>query len=126
MLRVSTVFFKTGQSTFESSFRSTLDKVMAIVRQHPQVDLVIEAHTDNVGTEENNLVLSQDRAQGILDYFVANGVPSERLTPIGFGENRPLADNATADGRGLNRRVEFRLTVRTDAPTDIEQDTAHP
>lgn len=126
VLRISTVLFKTGQRTFDVAFGPTLDQVMAIVRQHPQVDLVIEAHTDDVGTEESNLALSQGRAQSILDYFVAHGVPSARLKPIGFGENRPLADNTTANGRSLNRRVEFRLTVRTDIPPDPDLDIAHP
>lgn len=126
VLRVTTVLFKTGQRTFDASFNTTLDQVMAILRQHPQVDLVIEAHTDDVGDAGNNLLLSQERAQSILDYFVAHGAAPERLRPIGFGEDRPLADNATAEGRARNRRVEFRLSVRYDDPAPAEQDTAHP
>ncbi len=113
VLRFSTVRFNTGESDFESSFNASLDRVLALLRKYPEVDLVIEAHTDDVGTAQSNMVLSQSRAQGMVDYFKQRQIAPERLSPVGYGEDRPVADNATAAGRANNRRVEFHLSVRS-------------
>lgn len=120
VLRFSTVRFKTGESDFESTFNASLDRVLALLRKYPEVDLVIEAHTDGVGTAQNNMALSQARAQGMVDYFKQRQIAPERLSPVGYGEDRPVADNETAAGRAKNRRVEFHLSVRSNS------ETAHP
>jgi outer membrane protein OmpA-like peptidoglycan-associated protein/Tol biopolymer transport system component len=111
VLRFSTVRFKTGESTFDPAFNTTLDTIIAVVLKYPSVDLVIEAHTDDQGSAESNLGLSQARAQSIVDYFLAKGIDAGRLSPVGMGEGRPIATNTTIVGRAQNRRVEFRLSV---------------
>lgn len=116
-LKFSTIRFRTGESGFDPSFNTTLDRVLAILQKYEEVDLVIEAHTDAVGDDGANMVLSQARAQAITDYFSARHIATARLMPIGYGEERPVADNTTEDGRSKNRRVEFHLSVR-DAATD--------
>lgn len=68
--------------------------------------LVLEGHTDSFGSESYNQQLSEQRAAAVRDWLVANGVPAERIRSVGFGEDRPAADNATATGRAFNRRVE--------------------
>lgn len=120
VLRFSTVRFKTGESNFENTFNASLDRVLALLMKYPEVDLVIEAHTDDVGTAQSNMVLSQARAQALVDHFKKHRIAPERLSPVGYGEDRPVADNSTAAGRADNRRVEFHLSIRS--ATEI----AHP
>jgi outer membrane protein OmpA-like peptidoglycan-associated protein len=71
--------------------------------------VVIEGHTDNVGSDTLNLNLSQRRAQSVLNYLVSKNIDASRLRAKGFGESKPIATNATPLGRAKNRRVDFRL-----------------
>ncbi len=116
-LKFSTIRFRTGASSFDTSFNATLDRVLAILQKYPQVDLVIEAHTDAVGDANTNMTLSQARAQAITDYFTRHGIATARLVPIGYGKDKPVAENSSEAGRAKNRRVEFHLSVR-DTLTD--------
>ncbi|MGV9011834.1 MAG: PKD domain-containing protein [Flavobacteriales bacterium] len=117
IVRVSSVRFKSGENRYDQRFNIILDKVIAVLVKHPEVELVIEAHTDDVGSEQSNMSLSQERAKGMVSYFVENGIAPSRLRPIGFGEDRPVADNASEEGRASNRRVEFRLSIPDDKST---------
>ena len=75
------------------------------------MNLEISGHTDNIGTSEYNLKLSQRRASAIVDYLVGKGVDARRLKAVGYGRQQPLASNDDeSEGRELNRRVEFRVT----------------
>jgi outer membrane protein OmpA-like peptidoglycan-associated protein len=114
VVRASTVLFETGKATFSPDFQVPLDKMVKLLADHPQMNVVIEAHTDANGTEADNLKLSQQRAQSIMDYLISKGTTAERLVPVGHGENHPIADNKSAAGRAKNRRVEFRLVIRED------------
>jgi outer membrane protein OmpA-like peptidoglycan-associated protein len=70
-------------------------------------DIVVEGHTDSKGTPSSNQVLSENRARAVMDYLIARGVAASSITSVGIGQARPLADNATAEGRANNRRVEI-------------------
>ena len=70
-------------------------------------DIVVEGHTDSKGTPSSNQVLSENRARAVMDYLIARGVAAGSITSVGIGQARPLADNATAEGRANNRRVEI-------------------
>jgi OOP family OmpA-OmpF porin len=77
------------------------------MKDYPDLKVVIEGHTDSVGTSAYNKKLSQERAGAVKNYMVEkNGIDSSRITTEGFGKERPIADNATAEGRAQNRRVE--------------------
>jgi OOP family OmpA-OmpF porin len=69
--------------------------------------LSIEGHTDNVGTPQNNKVLSENRAKAVMNAVASSGVDASRLTSVGWGQERPVADNRTEEGRAKNRRVEI-------------------
>lgn len=71
------------------------------------ITVEIGGHTDNIDTDEHNLTLSQQRAEAVRKYLVAHGVPTNTLIAVGYGASRPIADNATEDGRQNNRRIEF-------------------
>lgn len=102
-----TATFQVGSATLSDEATGLLDEAIEILQANPTTILTVEGHTDDVGSEENNLALSESRAQAVVDYLVAGGVAAERLTAAGFGESRPIADNNTADGRSQNRRIEF-------------------
>lgn len=84
-----------------------LDEVLIALRQFPEVPIEIAGHADASGTPEANLELSQRRAEAVLEYLVGQGEVRERFVVIGYGEERPIADNDTVEGRARNRRIEF-------------------
>ena len=77
--------------------------------KYPDVRLEIQAHTDSQGTIENNQNLSNIRAQSVMDYLISQGVDESRMVAKGYGELRPRVSNRTQEGRGMNRRVEFKI-----------------
>jgi outer membrane protein OmpA-like peptidoglycan-associated protein len=89
---------------------ATLQQLLDLLRARPTLGLVVEGHTDSQNTEEFNQTLSQNRAKAIVDWLAKNGIAASRLRPVGYGESRPVADNRTAEGRALNRRVEVEAT----------------
>jgi len=103
------IFFKTGSHELLPASFPALDTVVNILKNYPAAKIQIEGHTDNVGAAKSNQELSENRAREIVDYLMRHGVDGERLNPIGFGEERPIADNKTSQGRQMNRRVELRL-----------------
>ena len=86
-----------------------LDRIAGILGRHPDLRIQVQGHTDVLGEEPYNLYLSQQRADAVRDYLVANGVPGDQVTSVGFGSSMPQADNATREGRRANRRIEFHV-----------------
>jgi len=79
------------------------------LNENPDTKVEIQGHTDNIGSEQYNMKLSEERAQTVRDYLVAKGIDPSRLTVKGYGESMPVADNSTPEGRLLNRRIEFKV-----------------
>ncbi len=104
--------FKSGSLKISASDKPTLDQVIEILKQYPQYKVRVEGHTDSVGRAESNLKLSEKRAKSVFDYLVKNGIASERLKCLGFGETKPISSNKTAGGRAKNRRVEFVILTQ--------------
>jgi outer membrane protein OmpA-like peptidoglycan-associated protein len=77
--------------------------------ENSQVKIEISGHTDKTGTESLNLILSEARAKTIVEYLVECGIDSSRINFKGYGSSQPIADNASAEGRAKNRRVEFKI-----------------
>jgi outer membrane protein OmpA-like peptidoglycan-associated protein len=90
-----------------------MDQVVTILNRYPAIRLEIAAHTDNMGSFEYNMTLSQKRTQSMIDYLVSQGIESSRLVGKGYGESRPIASNSTEEGRMMNRRVEFIILDET-------------
>lgn len=85
-----------------------LDKMLEQMKKYPMSRWRIEGHTDNVGSEEGNIKMSQMRAESVLNYFVSRGIPQVRFEVVGMGSKSPIADNKTEEGRAKNRRVEIK------------------
>lgn len=111
-LRTSAIHFAYKSAALQPDSDPVLQQVIDLMRQHPEVQLVIEAHTDNIGGRTYNMMLSQERAASVVQYLVEHGVDPLRLVPVGHGKNHPIASNKTETGRSQNRRVEFRMTVK--------------
>lgn len=107
IVNMSDVLFDTGQYTLKPGAREKLAKVSGIILAHPGLTIEIEGHTDSVGGDEYNMKLSENRADAVRSYLVEQGVSRESVTAKGFGKTSPVADNATAAGRQMNRRVEL-------------------
>lgn len=108
------VYFATGKDVILPKSYPVLDEVANVLLRNPDIKLLqIEGHTDSQGSDSYNLRLSQRRADAVKRYLMENhGLRDERLTAVGYGEEKPIAPNDTADGRGRNRRVEFVILER--------------
>jgi outer membrane protein OmpA-like peptidoglycan-associated protein len=104
---MSDVLFKSGSFELLPGARERLAKVSGIVLAYQGLHLAVEGHTDSVGTDEYNRHLSEQRAQAVSDYLVAQGIASGAITASGFGKSEPVASNDTPEGRQQNRRVEL-------------------
>jgi OOP family OmpA-OmpF porin len=107
-----TVFFDFNKSTIKPVSFALLNEVAQAMADNPKIKVEIGGHTDSIGDDNFNLKLSQSRAESVRLYLVKRGIDAMRMVPKGYGENVPIADNRTAEGRAQNRRVEFLITER--------------
>ncbi|MEM7105116.1 MAG: OmpA family protein [Bacteroidota bacterium] len=103
--------FQPGSAQLAFNSDKVLAEIAEIVKRYPYYQLKIEGHTDNVGNDEANLRLSENRAKVCLDFLGRNGIPRDKMTATGYGETKPKASNSTREGRSENRRVEFLLML---------------
>ena len=103
------VFFDTDKSDLKPESQVELDKLFILLQQNKQMRIEIGGHTDNVGSEEHNLVLSENRAKAVYKYLITKGIREDRLRFTGYGYSKPIAPNDTEEGRTMNRRTEFTI-----------------
>ena len=115
VLTIGDLLFDTGKSTLSPQANASISKLAQFLLNHPARNLSIEGHTDSVGSEAYNDVLSRKRAEAVKNALVAQGVGAERIVTKGLGKRFPIASNETAQGRQLNRRVE--VVVLNEAAT---------
>ncbi|MBW3564792.1 MAG: OmpA family protein [Acidobacteria bacterium] len=106
------LYFDTGRATLKQGVRANLQKIAELVEEVPEAVIVVEGHTDSVGSEASNQNLSERRAVAVKDFLVREGVSPLAITTVGRGENQPIASNDTASGRAQNRRVELVISMR--------------
>ena len=107
IVNMSDVLFDTGKYTLKPGAREKLSKVAGILLAYPGLNIEVDGHTDNVGSDEFNQNLSNQRAESVRAYLVAQGVMTNSITAKGFGKTQPVGTNDTAAGRQINRRVEL-------------------
>jgi outer membrane protein OmpA-like peptidoglycan-associated protein len=103
------ITFATGSDAIVTGFYPVLENVAKVLNRYDKTKLSIEGHTDSVGDVNSNRELSMQRANSVAIYLQATNVEANRLQTLGMGESQPIADNATAQGRQANRRVELRI-----------------
>jgi outer membrane protein OmpA-like peptidoglycan-associated protein len=103
------IYFRTGSAELDSASEPLLDTGADIAKRCPSVGFDVEGHTDSVGGNRSNQVLSEKRAQAVVDYLARKGVSASRIHAAGYGETRPVASNASEAGRAKNRRIEFKV-----------------
>ena len=105
----SNITFATDQDAVSTQFYPTLNSVALVVQKYNRTLIDVYGHTDSTGSDAHNLDLSQRRALSVASYLNAQGVDNRRFSIVGYGKTRPIASNATPEGRALNRRVEIQL-----------------
>jgi len=108
-IRLTNLFFETGSALLKDDSQYELDNIANILGQYTGVNIEISGHTDSTGDPQSNQILSGERANNVVKYLIEKGVSSNRLTGIGYGQNRPADSNETAEGRQNNRRIEMRI-----------------
>ncbi len=119
------VYFATGKYNITANSQLAIDKLVKIFSEYPETNILVEGHTDNVGTEASNLTLSERRANAVGSSLRGAGLAANRLTVKWYGETQPKVDNATMEGKAANRRVEFSITanekMKADAKIEAEK-----
>lgn len=103
--------FELGKDIILAGSFASLDELAGVLNKKSTWKLQISGHTDNVGDDDSNLILSKKRAEAVKDYLISKGITTERFVIEYFGETKPIADNATPEGRAKNRRVEMKLVI---------------
>lgn len=107
ILSMSDILFDVNKASLKADLKTSLAKVSGILSVYQDLNVSVEGHTDNTGSEDHNLKLSEQRAQNVLDFLVVQGIDAARLTSKGFGMSVPIADNESKEGRQKNRRVDL-------------------
>jgi outer membrane protein OmpA-like peptidoglycan-associated protein len=105
------VYFKTGEYSISSNSQLALKKLQKIFSEYPDTNILIEGHTDNVGSMSSNLLLSQRRANAAENYLQSEGVSSSRIITKWYGESQPRVENDSYENKATNRRVQFVITA---------------
>lgn len=109
VVRLNNVFFDFDKWDLRPESFVELDRVVKLLKENPTIEIELSAHTDSYGTDDYNFKLSDNRAKSCVEYIISQGIDSSRVTSHGYGETMPVATNETAEGRQLNRRVEFKI-----------------
>jgi len=113
VIRLRSMQFPVGKEVIMSGNYALLSKIQRAIRTFGQPDVIIEGHTDSTGSDDLNEYLSQQRAEAVREYLVANGtITYERISAIGYGSKQPLTSNKTAEGRAINRRIDVLIMPR--------------
>ena len=110
VLTLGDVVFDAGKASLQPSATTAIDRLVQLLGVYPERSVRIEGHTDSLGDDAANQLLSERRAAAVRDALVARGIAAARVEAVGYGETRPIADNRTEGGRKKNRRIEIVLS----------------
>jgi outer membrane protein OmpA-like peptidoglycan-associated protein len=110
-LTLKNIFFDTNKATLLPSSITELEILLALLNENPKMKIEIQGHTDYLGNDVQNMALSESRAKSVYNYLIEHDIEPSRLTYKGYGKNKPIANNATPEGRQKNRRTSFVITA---------------
>ena len=108
-VKLNNVFFVRGQPTLLNTSYPELNTLAKTMLENPTIEIELEGHTDNQGNADANKTLSEERVEAVKKYLVEKGIDAQRISGIGYGGSKPIADNSVEATRKLNRRVEFKI-----------------
>lgn len=111
-IRLNNIFFDTGLAILREESENELENLKKLLLDNSKMTIEVSGHTDNVGNDANNMKLSSDRAQAVVQWLLDKGINTSRLTSKGYGETKPVGSNTTEEGKQLNRRVEFTIITQ--------------
>jgi outer membrane protein OmpA-like peptidoglycan-associated protein len=117
------VYFDTNKSVVKGTSATTLDRLVGILKEYPDSNILVEGHTDSAGADDYNMTLSKQRAESVTSYLSTHGIASSRLTTKWYGETQPKSDNSTAAGKAKNRRVEMVIVASDELKQEAIQKT---
>lgn len=109
VVTLNNLFFKRGKAELEGSSFPELDRLINLMKENPDMEIEVYGHTNNIGPHDQLVELSQNRANTVKDYLASKGIGEKRIKTIGYGPDKPIADNSTEAGRKKNQRVEFKI-----------------
>lgn len=107
---IDNILFATNSYTLNSDSKFILDQFIKFLKENPTVNVTIEGHTDDLGDDGENLILSENRAKASMNYLISKGIDKDRLTSKGYGETKPKVKNSSSENRAKNRRTDFMIT----------------
>jgi outer membrane protein OmpA-like peptidoglycan-associated protein len=119
------VLFDYNKSDVNAGAKVNMDKLVTVLNNNPDTNIEIQGHTDNTGSDSNNMTLSKRRASAVSNYLTAQGVPSRRISTRGYGESAPNYSNDNEETRSQNRRVEFLITANTKMSEEAKKESAN-
>ena len=111
-VQINDIYYATASYEINSKSLAVLDEFADFLKTNPTVKVEIRGHTDNIGSAQTNITLSNNRAKAVYDYLLTKGVSKSNISYKGFGPNMPIADNSTEAGRAKNRRTEFYIVTK--------------
>lgn len=115
------VHFDTNKSEVKGISANTLNSMADILKEYPKTNVLVEGHTDSAGPDDYNMDLSKKRATSVTDYLISQGIAKSRLTTKWYGENQPVGDNTTKEGKAKNRRVELAIVASDALKSEAKQ-----
>jgi outer membrane protein OmpA-like peptidoglycan-associated protein len=112
ILNLGNILFDFDKYTLKKEFENKLSVVFDVLKKYPGIDLSVSGFTDNIGEENYNLRLSENRAKTVADFLIKKGIPPSRLYYAGYGSSNPISSNNTEEGRSINRRVEIKIITK--------------
>lgn len=112
LLMGTTMMFPINSATLLPEGNAVLNSVATILQEDPTAAFEVGGHTDNVGSEPTNQILSAQRAKAVIDYLISKGIVADRLASKGYGASRPITENSTEEGRQQNRQIEFSIRTK--------------
>ncbi|WP_370622838.1 OmpA family protein [Winogradskyella forsetii] len=120
----SGVYFATEKYNINDKSQATLNKLAGVFKEYPDTNILVVGHTDNTGNDAYNMTLSKNRAQAVTNYLMGKGLSSGRFTTHWFGEEQPMYDNSTAEGRSKNRRVNIAIVPDENMVNEAKQEAS--